>query len=125
MSRTRLARLGAALLVTLGLGFALAGCAPQPGSIEITPETVVLDVRTAAEFAEGHLDGAVNIDVQGGEFDTEVAELDRDVTYVVYCRTGNRAGTAISRMTGLGFESLVNAGSLSGASTATGLPIVD
>ena len=124
MSRTRLARLGAALLVTLGLGFALAGCAPQPGSIELTADTVVLDVRTAAEFAEGHLDGALNIDVQGA-FDTEVAELDRDATYVVYCRTGNRAGTAISRMSDLGFESLINAGSLSGASTATGLPIVD
>lgn len=113
------------MLVTLGLGLALAGCAPQPGSIEITRETVVLDVRTAAEFAEGHLDGALNIDVQGGTFDTEVAELDRDATYVVYCRTGNRAGTAISRMSDLGFESLINAGSLSGASTATGLPIVD
>ncbi len=123
--RGRLARLGAALGIVVALGFSLAGCAPQPGSIEVTSDTVVLDVRTAGEFATGHLDGALNIDVQAGTFDAEVAELDPDATYVVYCRSGNRSAAAVARMTDLGFTSLIDVGSLSSASTATGLPIVD
>ena len=122
--RGRLARIGAALGIVLALGVSLAGCAPQPGSIEVTPDTVVLDVRTAGEFADGHLEGAINIDVQSSTFDTEVSELDPDATYVVYCRTGNRSAAAVGRMADLGFTSLIDAGSRSSASTATGLPIV-
>ena len=123
--RGRLRRLVVAVVLVVGLAAGVTACAPQPGSIEIDADTVVLDVRTAAEYAQGHLEGAVNIDVQGGTFDAEMGGLDPDATYVVYCRTGNRSAAAIARMTELGFDSLINAGSLSAASTATGLPIVD
>jgi len=122
---TRRGRFAAALAVAVSLTLAVAGCAPQAGSIPVDETTVVLDVRTPGEFAEGHLDGAVNLDVQAADFDARAAELDPDADYVVYCRSGNRAGTAITRLSDLGFDSLVNAGSLSAASTATGLPVVD
>jgi phage shock protein E len=103
----------------------LTGCAPAASSsIDITTDTVVIDVRTADEFAQGHLDGAVNIDVQSDQFESLVTALPTDGTYVVYCRSGSRAAAAIDRMTSLGFTDLTNAGGLDAASAATGLAIV-
>lgn len=48
----------------------------------------MIDVRTPAEFASGHLEGAINIDVQSPDFDQQVAQLDPSATYLVYCRGG-------------------------------------
>jgi rhodanese-related sulfurtransferase len=52
---------------------------------------VILDVRTPAEFAEGHIDRAVNLDVQSRDFEKRLRTLDRNKSYLVYCRTGNRS----------------------------------
>ena len=71
-----------ALSLTLALG--LAACAPSTEPIAVTEGTVLLDVRTPGEFASGHLDGALSIDVQAADFDARVAELDPDAAYVVY-----------------------------------------
>jgi phage shock protein E len=124
--RSRLARLTTALGVAASLTFAVAGCAsaPAPSSIELSADTVIVDVRTPDEFASGHLDGAINIDVQSAEFDALVGKLDRDAEYFVYCRSGNRAASAIDRMSTLGFTSLENGGGLDQAAAATGLEIV-
>lgn len=115
------------LLATVALIAAIAAgttaCASsQP--IEMSESTVVIDVRTPAEYSAGHLDGAVNIDVQSPNFDDEISTLPADGDYIIYCKSGNRAGQAISRMESLGFSSLVNAGGLGDAATATGLQIV-
>lgn len=67
------------------------------------PGTIVLDVRTPAEFSEGHLPAAKNIDVEAAEFATTIAALDKNATYAVYCRSGNRSGTALEQMTAAGF----------------------
>lgn len=69
---------------------------------------VVLDVRTPHEFAEGHLPGAVNLDIQGRDFDTRLQGLDRGKSYVVYCRTGNRSILAVRAMEQLGFKSILH-----------------
>jgi rhodanese-related sulfurtransferase len=119
-----IARLLAAVAVAASITLGATACATSADSIEVTSDTVVIDVRTPAEFAEGHLDGALNIDVQGADFDALVSELPTDGDYVVYCRSGNRSAAAIARMEGLGFESLTNAGGLEDASTATGIDIV-
>jgi rhodanese-related sulfurtransferase len=71
---------------------------------------VVIDVRSPAEFAAGHVLDALNIDAGSDDFDAKVGALDKGRTYVVYCRTGVRAGRAVEAMTGLGFEHLVNGG---------------
>jgi phage shock protein E len=86
--------------------------------------TAVIDVRTAEEFITGHLDGAVNIDWQGATFFDEIAQFESAGTYVIYCRSGNRAGQAIDAMTDMGFANLTNAGSVSDAAVVTGLPVV-
>ncbi|MCE1177991.1 MAG: rhodanese-like domain-containing protein [Micrococcales bacterium] len=67
------------------------------------PGTTVLDVRTPAEFASGHLPGAVNIDVQAPDFGQRIGTLAKDKPYAVYCRSGNRSGAAVAQMTDAGF----------------------
>lgn len=81
----------------LALALALAAC--TGGTSALSDDTVVVDVRTAAEYAEGHLQGAVNVDVQDAGFADAVAELDPGVPYVVYCRSGNRSAAAAATMT--------------------------
>ena len=69
-------------------------------------DVVVLDVRTPMEFAEGHLENAINIDFQSDSFEADISKLDRDTAYAVYCRSGNRSGQAVKVMAGLGFTNL-------------------
>ena len=82
---------------------------------------VVIDVRTPEEFASGHLADARNIDVQADSFHTEVDALDRDATYVLYCRSGARAGAAGEMMLEMGFTDVANAGGFEDLASA-GLP---
>lgn len=81
----------------------------------------VIDVRTPEEFSTGHLRGASNIDVQAADFHERVGELDKDASYVLYCRSGSRAGAAADMMTDMGFTDVVNAGGYD-ALAAAGLP---
>lgn len=75
-------------------------------------EHTVIDVRTPAEFAAAHVDGAENIDVSSPDFEDLVADLDKDEEYVVYCQSGNRSAQAADKMADLGFTELVDAGGI-------------
>jgi rhodanese-related sulfurtransferase len=79
------------------------------------PGTVLLDVRTPAEFAQGHLPGAVNVDVESADFATKVAALDPSASYAVYCRSANRSKVAMTVMQQAGFTRLFD---LAGGITA-------
>lgn len=79
------------------------------------PKVVVLDVRTAEEFAEGHMPGAINLDIRGGKFAETLAGLDKSKSYLVHCAVGGRSAKACGQMDGLKFEKVVN---LSGGITA-------
>jgi rhodanese-related sulfurtransferase len=70
---------------------------------------VIIDVRTAGEFNEGHIANAINIDVESMRFDAEIAALDKDVTYALYCRSGNRSSIAAGNLADAGFTSILNA----------------
>ena len=70
---------------------------------------VIIDVRTAGEFNEGHIANAINIDVESMRFEAEIAALDKDVTYALYCRSGNRSSIAAGKMSDAGFTSILNA----------------
>ena len=70
------------------------------------PGFVVLDVRTPEEYRDGHLEGAVMIDFRSNGFKEELKTLDREKTYLVYCRTGRRSGSAISMMEEMGFRKI-------------------
>lgn len=73
-------------------------------------DVIVLDVRTPAEHAEGHLDGTLLVDIQDAAFASRVDELDRDRAYLVYCRSGNRSANAVATMAQMGFTELYDAG---------------
>lgn len=67
----------------------------------------ILDVRTAAEYQQGHLANAQNIDFyQSTAFITAVEKLDKTRKYLIYCRSGNRSTQAIAQMKALGFTHL-------------------
>lgn len=69
-----------------------------------SPGFVILDVRTPAEFAAERIEGAVNIDFRSPTFRAEIARLDREATYFLYCRTGNRSGQSLPLFQELGFR---------------------
>lgn len=73
-------------------------------------KTVVLDVRTPEEYAEGHVAGSLNIDVTNKDFAKKIKELNKADTYKIYCRSGKRAGRALDEMKTLGFKDLENLG---------------
>ena len=65
---------------------------------------VILDVRTPEEFREDRIEGAVNIDFRSRDFREQLATLDRDATYLLYCRSGNRSGQSLPLFRELGFR---------------------
>lgn len=73
---------------------------------EIKSDSVQLvDVRTPQEYAEGHIDGALNINVQSNDFkDMAQRNLSKDSTVLVYCRSGRRSLDAAEILTGLGYK---------------------
>lgn len=70
-----------------------------------TDSVQVLDVRTPREYDEGHIDGAININVQSGDFQKlVVGKLSKDSTILVYCRSGRRSMDAAEILTRLGYR---------------------
>jgi len=65
---------------------------------------VLLDIRMAPEVATGHIPGTDTLDFYSPSFHDNLAELDQDVTYLIYCRTGRRTAEVRSEMLELGFE---------------------
>ena len=119
----------------------LAGCGGEAATSAIAIETitateasdlvaqapeglVVLDVRTPDEFATGHLAGAVNLDYYASDFADDLAALDREVPYLLYCRSGNRSAEARETMRGLGFTEVYEIAGGITAWTEAGLPLL-
>ena len=72
--------------------------------------TVLLDVRTPAEFEKGHIPGATNIDINSLQFAEKVGALDKDKTYLVNCAVGMRSAKACAKMETIGFKNLYDLG---------------
>lgn len=140
------------LLAVLGLGLSIVACgsdgaaapgtvattapAPAPQGVQrIAPDAAyrllqeqpgvitVIDVRTPDEFASGHLDGAVDIDLEGGGFSAAIAGLPKDAAYLVYCHSGRRSALAAQAMSDAGFTNVYDLGGIV-AWQAAGFPIV-
>ena len=113
----------AAAMIAMFAVASLTACSPAE-AIDMKSVAAVIDVRTPDEVAAGHLHGSMHIDIQGSDFASKMNELDKSANYVIYCRSGNRAGAAIEWMTENGFTgTLTNAGSVADAAVATGLAI--
>ena len=63
----------------------------QFNQLLLLDEVQVLDVRTAEEYQGGHIEDAINIDVNSDSFAREVSKLDKDKPVLVYCRSGKRS----------------------------------
>ena len=88
------------------------------------PGSVLLDVRTAQEFAAGHVQGARNIDVESADFGQRLAGLDTNAAYAVYCRTGVRSEMAAQQMQAAGFTQVYDLAGGITAWAAAGRPVV-
>jgi len=123
------------VIATLASVLLLAGCSTSPSAMELSVSefsskvaeagVITLDVRTPGEFNEGHIEGAILVDFQSGNFENEIASFDKSKTYAVYCRSGNRSGQAVKVMSDAGFTDLYNldGGVIDWASA--GLPLVN
>ncbi len=66
---------------------------------------VLLDVRTAQEYQDGHIEGALNIDQSQSDFvEKSTAQLPRDKKIAVYCRSGRRSANAANRLAAVGYQ---------------------
>ena len=72
------------------------------------PDFVIIDVRTPEEFAEGYIENATNIDFYSETFRDELKQLDKNKTYLIYCRSGGRSGSALDIMAELNFREVYN-----------------
>lgn len=103
-------------MALLVLALPLAGMAAQDmRAQEVAAELqkdgtkwIIIDVRTPAEFAEGHIKNAHNIDILSKDFEKHLATLKVDKSYLVYCRTGNRSTKAVEKMEKMGFKKIVH-----------------
>lgn len=68
----------------------------------------ILDVRTAEECAEGIIGDAINMDVNGSDFEKQIESLDKNKPVYVYCRSGKRGTTAMNIMNEKGFKKIYN-----------------
>jgi rhodanese-related sulfurtransferase len=113
----------AAVIAVFAVGSLTACSTTEP--VEMSTVAAVIDVRTPQEVSAGYLEGSLKFDFQGPNFASEIATLDKSQDYVIYCRSGNRAGGAINFMKQNGFTgTLTNAGSRDDAASAPGLPVV-
>lgn len=133
------------VITIIALAAAFAGCSDEPPitvPVQVIKEIsaaeayamvqqnagkadfIILDVRTPAEFAAGHLAGAILIDFNAGSYRTEVDKLDKSKRYLVYCRTSNRSGQAVAVMKELGFKEVYDMDGGIVAWEAAGYPTV-
>ena len=122
------------IALPLALAFGLSACAEDTRAREDAPQSiaptqvnirdigvsevdvllgseegaVVLDVRTAKEFEAGHITGAVSVDFLSEDFAQVLAELDRDTTYILHCKSGSRSTKALEVMKEQGFTSVAH-----------------
>lgn len=68
----------------------------------------VIDVRTTAEFKDGHIDGAKNIDFNGSDFEAKLSALDKTKTVLVHCARGGRSTKSLETFKKLGFGQVIH-----------------
>ena len=102
------------LMTILTMICSILGCYGQSfSSVDVTEfakvikakSVIILDVRTAEEYAEGHIKGAKNIDVLKDSFEKEALKaLPKGKTIALYCRSGRRSKTAAEVLSKKGYK---------------------
>ena len=113
------------LIALIGVLFLLTGCAGEkaPAFRQVSPaeaaalmesetDFIILDVRTQAEYDQGHIPGAICIpnETIGGE---EIPALpNKSQLILVYCRSGNRSKQAAQKLADAGYTGIVEFGGI-------------
>lgn len=125
MGSRKLGVLGLSGILVIGVAL-VGGCAEEKTVVQIIKDIsvqeaydlikenkdkqsfVIIDVRTPEEFANEYIENAVNLDYYSEKFRDELNKLDKEKTYLIYCRSGNRSGKALSIMEELAFREVYN-----------------
>ncbi|WP_167145935.1 rhodanese-like domain-containing protein [Actinomyces sp. ZJ308] len=122
------------LLVSCG-ALALTGCSGStdssasatahttPADAKATGPVVIIDLRSADEYKQGHLEGAVNYDFSSGDFSSQISGLDRNSQYQIY-GSDDQPKMASAVMRNAGFPSVTDLGTIDAAKNTTGAKIV-
>lgn len=81
-------------------------------NLEADKSIVLLDVRSKMEYAEGHIEGAINVPVTELEYEIEDIIPDKDQTIYLYCRSGVRTIMAGDVLLNLGYTSVYDMGGI-------------
>lgn len=114
------------ILVLTACGQAGKSGAVSPDAFEkaITGKAQLIDVRTAGEYASGHLKGARNLDWTNGQLKSAMGELDRNAPVLLYCASGRRSAAAREALVQAGFKDVTDMAGGIQAWTANGKPVV-
>ena len=128
------------LLVVILFGFILPSCqaqqdqnitalSPKEASKLIETRTgdsdfIILDIRTPGEYQSGHLKDATMIDYYSKSFGDEIGRLDKEKSYLIYCRSGNRSARSMDLFKKLKFQKIYHLSSGINGWISEGLPLV-
>lgn len=78
---------------------------------------ILIDVRSAVEYENGHINGAINIDVEdilkiNDLLEYENKNIDSSKAIIVYCRSGSRSANAANKLIELGYTKVYDLGSI-------------
>jgi rhodanese-related sulfurtransferase len=131
MKKSNIPAITFSLLLALAITLAFSGCATtqdpageeEPTVMNITaeegktmmeedPTIVLVDVRTQEEFIEEHIPGALLVPVD--ELESLAPEMmpDKEATYIIYCRSGNRSATAAQQLIDMGYKNIYDMGGI-------------
>ncbi len=132
----------AALLVSSPLGAEQETAAPPPAAaaakngkvshvdaagaekaVAATKDLVIVDVRTPAEFAKGHLKGAINLDFLAPGFAAKIAKLDPKKPILIHCQSGGRSTQALPSVEAIGFPTILHLDGGFASWQAAGYPV--
>ena len=103
------------LSTLFSLFFTFSACSQQVDTVSVfeaerllmnDSAIVAIDGRDSLSYAQGHLPNAIHIDAFDNDIPSKIEVLDKDKTYLVYCRTHNRADIIVSIMKEKGFDKL-------------------
>lgn len=105
------------MVLAAALSLSFLSCTSSPKGNELNPHSfkaamndkkdeILLDVRTAGEYNEGHIKGAVNIDWYSPDFQQQVSKLDKSKPVFLYCKSGGRSGQAAQVLKNMGFTEI-------------------
>ncbi len=92
-------------------------------SQELPADAILIDVRSAGEFASGYIDGAISLPLDSISHTISAAVPDKSAAIIVYCRSGARSASAKSLLTGMGYQQVINGGGVGGLALKLQRPV--